>query len=155
MYTSISTACYAILTQPKERTEPYLRITPLIKKYHWVVAGGNPKDYFSTKNTIGISVWIENVGHSNALNIEAKCQLTPDTSILLKDNGFFKERLLKNNEVVEYKLVEHISPDKLLSQKLLIEVVYSNEDDKKQKPITMECLVKDLEENLKIIKTES
>jgi hypothetical protein len=33
LYTSVATACYAILSQPKERTEPFLRITPLLERH--------------------------------------------------------------------------------------------------------------------------
>jgi hypothetical protein len=151
LYTSISTACYAILTQSRERTEPYLRITPLLDRYHGIVMIGN----YSSPNTAGISVWIENVGYSNATNIEVKCQLAPDTSMPLKDNGVFKHTLLTPKEIIRYEVtVEHIETEKLLSQKLIIEVVYSNEDNKKQKPVKMECLVKDLEENLREAKTK-
>jgi hypothetical protein len=149
LYTSISTACYAILAEPKQRTEPYLRITPLLERHHGMVVSRN----FSTPSTAGITVWIENVGYSNATNIEVKCHLTPDASIPLKDKGVFKHTLLTPKESIRYEAVGRVETEKLLSQKLIIEVVYSNEDNKKQKPVKMECLVKDLEENLREVKT--
>jgi hypothetical protein len=43
--------------------------------------------------------------------------------------------------------------DKLLSEKLIIEASYSNEDNKKQKPIKKVYLLKELQEGLKEIKT--
>jgi len=149
LYTSISTAIYAILAQPKERTEPYLRITPLIDRHHGMIAIGN----WTSPSLAGIKVWIENVGYSNATNIEVKFQLAPDTAIKLKNNGVFKHTLLTPKEITRYDVVEGTETEKILSQKLTIEVNYSNEDDKKQKPIKMECLVKDLEENLREVKT--
>jgi hypothetical protein len=149
LYTSVSTACYAILTQPKERTEPFLRITPLLDRHHGMAVGRN----FSTPSSAGIKVWIENVGHSNATNIELKCQLTVDTMVSLENEGVFKHPLLTPKEKVCYQAVESAQTDLLFSLKLSYEVIYSNEDNKKQKPIKKEIAIIDLEENLREVKT--
>ena len=150
LYTSISTACYAILTQSKERTEPFLRITPVLDRHHGMVAGKG----WSTRNTAGIKIWIENVGYSNATNIELKCQLTVDTELLLENKGIFRHPLLAPNEAVYYQALEIAEIETLFSQKLTIEAVYSNEDNKKQKPIKMECEVRELEDHLREVKTK-
>lgn len=148
LYTSVSTACYAILAEPRERIEPYLRITPLLKS-HATISIGN----YTSPSLAGIIMWIENVGYSNAKNIEGSCQLVPDASIPLKDKGVFRHALLAPKERIHCEVVESFETDKLLSQQLIIEVSYSNEDDKKQKPIKMEYPVKELEEKLREVKT--
>jgi hypothetical protein len=149
LFTSVSTACYAILAQPKERTEPYLRVTPLLDRRQGSIAIGN----YVSPNTAGIKIWIENVGYSNAINIELKCLLTLDTVLTLENEGIFKHPLLTPKEKVRYEAVESAQTDLLFSQKLAIEVVYSNEDGKKQKPINIESRIIDLEENLREVKT--
>lgn len=141
LYTSILTASYAILAEPKARTEPYLRITAVLKKYGHIMIGNS-----SSPNSLGLDIWIENIGNSIAKNIEVRCQLVPDGSIPLKDKGVFKHPLLALiPEKVQYKAVEFADSNKLLSQKLIIEASYSNEEDKKQEPIKIEVAINELE----------
>ena len=102
LYTSVTTACYAILAQPKERTEPFLRITPLLERHG---------TFGSIPSTAGIKIWIENVGYSNATNIELKCKLTVDTMVSLEDEGVFKHPLLTPKEKVYYQAVESAQTD--------------------------------------------
>ena len=148
LYTSVSTACYAILAEPKKRTEPYLRITPLLKRHAYIMMGN-----YSSPKTSGLNIWIENVGHSNAKNIEIRFQLVPDGSIQLKDNGVFVHPLLTPKEKVQCQAVKSAYSDKLLLQQLIVEASYSNEDEKKQKQIKNKWSVKELKEDLKEIKT--
>jgi len=141
LFTSVSTAVYAILAQPKGRTEPILRITPLLKQL-------DPK-----LSHLKLDIWIENIGYSIAKNIEVKCQLVPDASIYIKNNGVFRHSFLAPKEIVQYQAVGLADRNKLLSQQLIIEASYLNEDDKKQKPIKNVYSVKELHEGLKEVKT--
>jgi len=148
LFTSVSTATYAILAEPKERTEPILRVTPLLKSGKVISIGGS-----TMGGGLSLDVCIENIGYSIAKDIEVKCQITPDTSIRLKNNGVFKHSLLAPREIVHYEALEWIGKDNFLSQQLIIEASYSNEDDKRQKPIKKKCPVKELEEGLREAKT--
>jgi hypothetical protein len=148
LFTSVSTAMYAILAEPKEKTEPFLRITPTLKRYGTIAIGT-----YVSPETVGLDVWIENIGYSIAKDIEVKCQIIPDESIPLKSDGVFKHPLLAPKEIVQYKAVEAVDSNKFLSQRLIIEAAYSNEDDKKQKPIKKEYKISELEEGLKEVKT--
>lgn len=142
LFTSVSTAIYAILAQPKERIEPFLRITPLLTN-HLI---GDELYYW-------LDIWIENIGYSIAKDIEVKCRLVPNGSIPLEKNGVIKHSLLAPKEIVKYSVTRHIKDPKLLSQKLLLETHFSNEDDKKQKPIKKEALISELEKGLREVKT--
>lgn len=141
LFTSVSTAIYAILAQPKERTEPFLRITPTLHRHGAVFIGS------SGSLSASLEVQIENIGYSTAKDIEIKCQLIPDTSIPLKDKGVFKHSLLTTNDLpVYYQVVECADVDKLLSQQLILEASYLNEDNKRQKPLKNAYSVKELHE---------
>jgi hypothetical protein len=145
-FTSVSTAVYAILAQPKQRTEPILRITPLLKSS---IVTANVTFWVRT-----IDIWIENIGYSIAKEIEVRCRLDPDGSIPLEKNGFFKHPLLAPKEIVQYQAAKSADVmDNFLSQRLTIETSYLNEDNKKQKPIKSVYLVKELQEGLKEVKT--
>lgn len=140
LFTSVSTAIYAILAQPKQRIDPFLRITPLLKT-HPTVFIGSP-----TPSSCSLSILIENIGYSIAKEIELRCKLVPDTSIPLENDGIFKHPSLAPREKpVEYKVVKYAIKDKLLSKKLTIETSYMNEDDKRQKPTKMDVLISGLE----------
>lgn len=117
LYTSILTASYTILAEPKQKTEPLLRITPLLKRYGQIMIGNH-----TSPSSAAIIIWIENVGYSNALNIEAKCQLFPDLTIPLKNNGVFKHSLLVPKEKINFEAVESFGTNELLSQELKIDV---------------------------------
>jgi hypothetical protein len=146
LFTSLSTATYAIFTQPKQRTEPFLRITPLLKTN---ISDVGTRIIFRT-----LDIWIENIGHSIAKEIEVKCKLDPDGSIPLEKNGIFKHSLLAPEERIKYQAVRTVDVvDKFLSQHLTIEASYSNEDNKKQEPIKKVYLVKELLEELKEVKS--
>jgi hypothetical protein len=140
LFTSVSTAIYAILAQPKERTEPLLRIIPALKRHPTVILG----DLLG--QIVGLNVWIQNIGYSIAKNIEIRCQLLPDASIPLKDNGVYKISFLTPKDPpVQYQVVEEADSEKLLSQQLIIEASYLNEDNKKQKPTKNVYSVKELQ----------
>lgn len=148
LFTSVSTAVYAILAEPRERTEPILRITPLLKRYGKVVVDG-----LGNEGKLGIDIWTENIGYSVAKDIEVDCRFVPDGSIRLKDNGIFKHSLLAPREIIQYQAVDFADADKLLAQQLIIESSYLNEDDEKQKPMKKVCAVKELKEGLRETKT--
>jgi hypothetical protein len=148
LYTSISTACYTILAEPRAKTEPLLRITPTLKR-HGIVFIGKA----SMGGGVDLNIWIENIGYSIAKNIEVKCQIAPDKTIPLKNNGVYTHSFLAPKEITQYQLVDSIESGKLLSQQLIIEVSYSNENDKKQTPIKKEYPVRELEEGLREVKT--
>jgi len=148
LFTSVTTAMYAILAEPKERTEPFLRITPTLKRYG-IIAMRN----YTSPERVDLNIWIENIGYSIAKDIEVKCQIVPDGSISLKNNGVFSHPLLAPEEKVQYQAVEAVESNKFLSQQLIIEAAYSDEDNKKQKPIRKDCPVKELEEGLREVKT--
>jgi hypothetical protein len=140
LFTSVSTAIYAILAQPKERTEPLLRIVPTLKRHSMVIMGD------SLGQIVGLNVWIQNIGYSVAKDIEIRCQLIPDASIPLKDNGVYKISFLTPKDPpVQYQVVEEADSEKLLSQQLIIEASYLNEDNKKQKPTKNVYSVKELQ----------
>ena len=149
LFTSVSTAVYTILSKTKERTEPILRITPLLS---------DPNMSFW-----GLDIWIENIGYSIAKDIEVKCQLVPDASIPLENNGIFKHSLLAPKEITKCSVIIRADNSKPLSrqlfiaevtqQKLIIEVSYSNEDDKKQKPIKKKVAIAELEHGFGEVKT--
>jgi hypothetical protein len=141
LFTSVSTAIYAILAQPKQRTEPFLRITPHLITHGGVFIGGA-----SPPSSGGLNISIENIGYSIAKEIELRCKLVPDTSIPLENGGIFKHPSLAPREKpVQYQVVKYANKDILLSQKLTIETSYMNEDDKRQKPTKMEVLISGLE----------
>ena len=143
LYTSILTASYAILAEPKVRTEPYLRISPVLRRYGHILIGNA-----NSPSSSGLNARIENVGYSNAKNIEVRCRLVPDSSIPLKNNGIFKHPLLTpKDDPIIYKIVEFAESNKLRSQQLIVEASYSNEDDKKQEPIKMKVAISELEED--------
>jgi hypothetical protein len=140
LFTSVSTAIYAILAQPKERTEPLLRITPTLER-HPVVFIDNRK----FGGSVGLDVRIQNIGYSIAKDIEIRCQLIPHASIHLENNGIYKISLLSPRDPpIKYQVVGGADAEKLLLLTLAIEVSYLNEDDKKQKPIKKVCWVKEL-----------
>jgi len=147
LFTSISTAIYAILAEPKAKTEPFLRITPILRRPPELIAGSMLDREFT------IDVWIENIGYSIAKDIEVKCKLVPDTSMPLEKNGVFKHPLLAPKEIVKYYAVGLVESSKLLPQRLIIETHYLNEDNKKQKPIKKEFAVRELEQGLREVKT--
>jgi hypothetical protein len=148
LFTSVSTAVYAILVQPKERIEPLLRITPTKESLAGVIVGK-----VGFKRTMNLNIWIENIGYSIAKGIEVQCRLVPNGSISLENKGVFKHPLLAPKEIIKYQALRSVSTDKLLSQQLIIEASYLNEDDEKQKPTKNEYSVKELHEGLKEIKT--
>jgi hypothetical protein len=137
LYTSISTACYAILAEQKAKTEPILRINPELSSH--------------SMGSLGLDILIENIGYSIAKDIEVNCKLVPDGSIPLSDNGVFKHSFLAPREPpIKYSALMFVETSKLLSQeKLIIEVSYLNEDDKKQKPIKMETTISKLEQEMR------
>lgn len=138
LFTSVATAMYAILTEPKERTEPFLRITPLRSQ---------PYTQFLRYN---IDLWIENIGYSIAKDIEVKCKAS-DGSIYVKNGGIFKHPLLAPREIVHYSAIE-LAGDEILSRQLIIEASYFDEDDRKQKPIRREVRISELGQGLKEVK---
>jgi hypothetical protein len=148
LFTSVSTAVYAILAQPKERIEPFLRITPTIHRHGAIIVGN-----VGSERTMSLNIWIENIGYSIAKDIEVQCRLVPNGSIFLENNGVFKHSLLAPKEIVQYQAVQIANTDKLLSQQLIIEASYLNEDDEKQKPIRKKALISELEEGLREVKT--
>jgi hypothetical protein len=148
LFTSVSTAIYAILSEPKGRTEPILRITPLLRPWGSISFGNR-----STKSNLGLNIWIENIGYSIAKDIEVKCRLAPDASIPLNNNGVFKHSMIAPKEIVLYQAVEVVESNKLLSQQLILEVNFANEDNKKQKPIKKEYPIRELEQDLREVKT--
>lgn len=148
LFTSVSTAVYAILIQPKERIEPLLRITPTKEFQEGVLVR---KSGF--ERTMDLNIWIENIGYSIAKDIEVQCRLVPNGSISLENNGVFKHSLLAPKEIMKYQALRSAGSNKLLSQQLIIEASYLNEDGKKQKPTKNEYSVKELHERLKEIKT--
>lgn len=148
LFTSISTAIYAVLAEPKAKTEPILRITPLLRTWGTISFGNR-----SSKSNLGLNIWIENIGYSIAKDIEVKCRLAPNASIPLNNNGVFKHSMLASKERVLYQAVEAVESNKLLSQQLTLEVNFANEDDKKQKPIKKEYPIRELEQDLREVKT--
>lgn len=145
LFISSSTAVYAILAQPKQRTEPFLRITPLLRTHQTIAMTGIP-----SLRERSLDVKIENIGYSIAKDIEVKCKLDPDSSIPLEKNGVIKHSLLTPKEIAKYQVVKRAGADvldKLLSQQLSIEASYYNEEYKKQKPIKNEYSVKELHED--------
>lgn len=149
LFTSVTTAVYAILAQPKQRTEPFLRITPLLKTHATIAITG--MDVPKTKR--GLDIWIENIGYSIAKDLKVSCGLVPDDSIYLENAGIFKYQLLAPKEIVKYSVVRFVDANILLSQQLIIEASYLDEDDKKQKPIKNVYSVEELHEGLKEVKT--
>jgi hypothetical protein len=147
LFTSVSTAVYAILAQPKQRTEPFLRITPLLKTHATLAIAGK-----ATEAKRGLEICIENIGYSIAKDIEVSCGLSDD-SIYLENAGIFKHPFLAPKESVKYPVVRFADAKILLSQQLIIEASYLNEDDKKQKPIKNVYSVEELHEGLKEVKT--
>lgn len=140
---------YAQLTENKENTtlaepkvaKPILRITPLLS---------TP----AIMGNLGLDILIENIGYSIAKDIEVNCQLVPDGSIPLNDNGVFKHPLLAPRDPpIKYSALMFVESPKLLSQeKLIIEVSYLDEDDKKQKPIKMETTINKLEQEMRRVR---
>jgi hypothetical protein len=149
-FTSLSTAVYAIWTQPKQRTEPFLRIAPILEKHQGMIfiagVGG-------TTSRASLNVWIENIGYSIAKNISVRCGLNPDKSIPLKENGVFSHPLLAPKERVSFQIVEYAETERLSSQQLTIEVKYENEDGKPQNMLTNAYSVEELPESLREVKT--
>lgn len=142
LFTSVSTAIYAILAQPKERTEPLLRIGPELKGHGIGIITGT----LSSEPNAELNVWVQNIGYSIAKDIEIKCQLSPDTSIPLKDNGITKISFLTpKDRPFQCQIVLSADINRLLSQQLTIETSYLNEDDKKQKPTKDVYSVKELQ----------
>ena len=141
LYASLSTACYAILAEPKQRTEPLLRITPLVKQQE------NPISFHYR-----IDVWIENIGYGIAKNIEIKIKAS-DPKVNFNNNGYFKHLLLIPKERFKCPVLEFMDSETYTNQRLIVEISYSNEDDKKLKPIHEEYTIRELKEGFSEEKT--
>lgn len=139
LFTSILTAMYAILAEPKAKTEPILRITPLLKQ--------DPKLL-----RYNVDIWIENIGYSIAKDIEVKFKVS-DPKIHVKNNGFFKHLLLAPKETIKCQALELIEYDTYNTQQLITEVSYLSEDNKKQKPIKKEYPIREMEQGFREVKT--
>jgi len=137
VFTSISTAIYAILTEPEERTEPLLKVDPVIK-------GGK-----MGAGELGLDVSLYNIGWSPAKNVQGRCKIIPENSIPLENDGKFQTDWITKEEPFTYHAIDSISSNELKSkEKIVVEITYSDLEDKKQRPITKEALISDLLKNL-------
>jgi hypothetical protein len=138
LYTSILTASYTVLTEPKQKTEPFLRVSPLVTQHK------NPTSFH-----YNVDVWIENIGYGIAKNIEAKICVS-NTKMFTKN---FNHQLLAPKEIIKFPIYEYMDFDIYNNESLSIEMAYFNEDGKKIKPVIAEYKLKELPEAFKEVKT--
>jgi len=135
VFTSISTAAYAVLNeQEKEKPEPLLRVRPIAR-------GG------LGAGTLGLDVDIDNIGDAPAKDVKVLCKTNPQT-IGLEDNGVYKIRLLLPKEPPsKFNIINSIESEQLSSQNLDVEVTYSNMENRKQTPIKENYAISELIRN--------
>lgn len=138
LYTSILTASYTILTEPKQKTEPILRVSPLVTQHK------NPTSFH-----YNVDVWIENIGYGIAKNIEANISVSNNKIF----NKKFNHQLLAPKEILKFPIYEYMDFDIYNNERLSIEMAYFNEDSKKIKPMIEEYKLKELPEAFKEVKT--
>lgn len=132
VFTSLSTAVCTILNEPeKEKPEPLLRVRPTAR-------GG------LGAGTLGLDVYIDNIGDATAKDVKVVCKTNPQT-ISLKDNGVHRIPLIPPKEPpLKLNVIDSIESHPLSSQNLEVEVTYSNMEDKNQPPIKESYTISEL-----------
>lgn len=136
VFTSISTAVYAILNEPpKEKAEPLLRVEPRLR------AGFG-------MGSLGLEVRVDNIGDAPAKNTQVVCKINPQSSISLENDGVYTIPLLAPKEYSKINPIISIQSDQLTSQELAVEVAYSNLENKKQPSMRESYSISVLRKNL-------
>jgi len=135
LYVSVTTAIFTsikLLIEPKVRTEPYLRLTPIFnEKPNELIAG-----LLSKK--VSMNLLVENIGHSIAKNIEIKCWLANDTSTPPKMVEFHYSMLAPKENPLKFAVLKYVDLEPLRKTKLLVEYSFFNEENKKKKLVKEE-----------------
>jgi hypothetical protein len=129
IFTSLSTAAYSILNEP-EKPQPLLRIQ-LTARGGYAMA------------QLGLDLLIDNIGDANAKDIKVVCKTSPD-AIALEGNGIYKIKPISPRERHKVNLVTSIESGKISTQRIDVEVTYSNMENKKQASINESYEMKDL-----------
>ena len=119
-FTSLSTAVYSIMNEPK-KPQPLLRVKPSLR---------NP-----FLGSLGLDLYIDNVGDSSAKDIKVICKTSPE-ALTLENNGLYNIEILPSKErPVQIIVITSIETPSIESKKVEMEVTYSNMDNEKQKAI--------------------
>ena len=130
VFTSLATAIYAIMNEPEaKKEEPLLRITPCLAPYSVIM---------------GLDILITNIGTSIAKNTKGTCAVISTTPIPLENNGAFLIENLAPREKGTYVATVK-DPNLLSSEKVVVTAEYYDLENKKQPPIRVEVLMKDLQ----------
>lgn len=130
LFTSLSTAVYAILNEPEE-SQPLLRVIPKIR-------GGYGM------GTWGFDLYIDNIGDSFAKDVKILATATPQ-GITLENNGVYEVKVLPAKEKpTRINIVTSSDMNALGSQRIDTEITYSNMKNKKQPQIKESYGMKDL-----------
>jgi hypothetical protein len=120
-FTSLSTAVYSIINEPK-KPQPLLRITTKVRAGYGM-------------GTLGFDTYIDNIGESSAKDVKVICKIYPQP-VPLEQNGVYIIKVIPTREP-PIKLNALISADvsSVKLQKIDVEVTYSNMDDETQPTI--------------------
>lgn len=134
IFTALSTAAYTILNEP-EKPQPLLRVTPHTR-------GGN------SMGTLGFDLFIDNIGDALAKDIEITCKTNPQ-HLTLEKNGSYSMKNIPPRDPEEVIMVVHSMDTKILSsQRIEVEVKYSNKNGKRREAIKENYEIRELLDEL-------
>jgi hypothetical protein len=122
VFTSVSTAVYAVLNEPETmKLEPLLRTRP-------VARGG------LGMGSLGLDLFLDNVGDALAKDIKVVCKTSP-IILGLQNSGVYDIKLLAPRETAKINVISSIESGQFSSQNLEMELTYSDTENNKQTPI--------------------
>jgi len=132
VFTSVSTAAYAVLNEPETtKPEPLLRVRPIAR-------GG------LGSGSLGLDLFLDNIGDALAKDIKVLCRTNPQV-LPLQNNGIYHiESLVPREAPTKINVVTSIESGQFTSQNLEVEVTYSDTDAKKQTPIKTKYSIDEL-----------
>ena len=130
IFTSLSTAAYAILNEP-EKPQPLLRVKPNIRAGYGM-------------GSLGFDLSIDNIGDASAKDVKLICK-TDSKALTLEKGGVYTIKVLPPKDIPELiMVVSSVDTQSLASQKIDVEVKYSNMNDKQQQIIKESYEIKEL-----------
>lgn len=130
IHNSLSTAAYSILTEPQE-PQPLLKIQPIAR------SGG-------ATTWVGLNLLIDNIGDATAKSIAVVCITSPQTIALEEKGTYYADFIPPKEQPTRINLITSIEEGKISSQRIDVEVTYSNIENRRQTPIKKTYEMKDL-----------
>ncbi len=128
-FTSISTAAYAILNEPK-KPQPLLRIQLIARAGYEM-------------GSIGFDLLVDNIGDATAKDIKVMCKTSPRI-VEVEENGIYNIKLIAPKETNKINVLTSIQESQVSSLRIDVEITYSSIENKKQTPIKESFEVKNL-----------